>query len=100
MVKGACHWGEQGDACRYRRPGRGRVLGRYCLPQPRGLDRVTAGIAAVVGAEIRIHTGDLSSSKDQDALFEACRDADIVVNMLARRRRAASKKPTRPAGES
>lgn len=46
-----------------------------------GLDRVTAGIAAVVpSAEIRIHTGDLSSSKDQDALFEACRDADIVVN--------------------
>ena len=82
MVKGRLSLGRAREsAALSRKPGRGRVLGRYCLPQPGGLDRVTAGIAAVVpSAEIRIHTGDLSSSKDQDALFEACRDADIVVN--------------------
>jgi len=46
-----------------------------------GLDRAAAEIsAAVSGAEIRAHAGDLSSSEDQNALFEACRDADILVN--------------------
>ena len=80
--KGTCHWGEQGI---------GRAIAETLAAEGcsvdiasrsrEGLDRVTAGIAAVVpSAEIRIHTGDLSSSKDQDALFEACRDADIVVN--------------------
>lgn len=48
---------------------------------PEGLDRAAAEIsAAVSGAEIRAHAGDLSSSEDQNALFEACRDADILVN--------------------
>ena len=36
--------------------------------------------AAIPGADVRVHAADLSVSADQDALFEACRDVDIVVN--------------------
>ena len=45
------------------------------------LDRVaTEIIADVPGADIRVHVADLSSSEDQETLFEACRDVDILIN--------------------
>lgn len=45
------------------------------------LDRVAVQIAVdVPGADICSHVADLSLSADQELLFEACRDVDILIN--------------------
>jgi short-subunit dehydrogenase len=61
------------------------------------LDGVAAEIGAdVPGADIRVHVVDLSSSADQEALFKACRDVDILINNAGAA--AALLKPMKPAG--
>ena len=45
------------------------------------LDRVAVQIAVdVPSADICSHVADLSLSADQELLFEACRDVDILIN--------------------